>query len=165
VAYHASIWEPIRLIWLADIVGFTERFAADIDWDRLAGQYPYVLKALSLFHFVTPLSEKLRRMAPLKIGRPPQGVGQEFAGFPRFSLAAQHGKGSRQTLYDTFYPPEWWLRLHYRLDSAQPLFWYRWFWHPFYILGPLYLAEKLRLLWFQQGRWRLSGDGDSRLEI
>lgn len=160
VAYHASIWEPIRLIWISDIVGFAERYAAEIDWDRLAGQYPYVLKALSLFHFVTPLSEKLRQIVPLKIGQPPQGVGQEFAGFPRFSLAAQRDKGSRQTLYDTFYPPEWWLRLHYRLDSAQSLFWYRWVRHPLYILGPLYLAEKLRLLWFQQLHWRFSEEGD-----
>jgi hypothetical protein len=158
VAFHASIWEPIRLIWVADIVGFAELFAVEIDWDRLAWQQPYVLKVLSLFHFVTPLSDRLHRLAPLKLGYPPRGIGQEFAGFPRFSLAEQRGKGYRQMLYDAFYPSEWWLRLHYRLDSAQSLLWYRWFRHPLYILGPFYLAEKVRLLWFQQLRWRLGRD-------
>jgi len=58
-------------------------------------------------------------------------------------------------LTDTFVPSEWWLRLHYGLNSAQPLFWYRWFKHPLYILGPFYLAEKLKLFWFQKLRPRL----------
>jgi len=40
VAYHASIWEPIRLIWVADIVGFAEQFVDETDWNRVARQYP-----------------------------------------------------------------------------------------------------------------------------
>jgi hypothetical protein len=156
VAYHASIWEPIRLIWVADIVGFAEKFVDETDWARVARHYPLVLNMLSLFHFVTPLSARLRQRAAIKIGRPPQGVGQEFEGWPRIPLARQRDKGFRRILYDTFVPSEWWLRLHYGLNSAQSLFWYRWVKHPLYILGPYYLAEKLKLFWFQKLRPRLS---------
>jgi hypothetical protein len=155
VAYHASIWEPIRLIWVADLVGFSEQFVAEIDWERVARQYPLVLKMLSLFHFMTPLTDTLRRQAAIKIGQSPQGIGREFEGWPRKPLAEQRRKGVCRAIADTFSPSEWWLRLHYGLDSAQPLFWYRWFRHPFYILGPFYLAEKVRLGWYQKLRPRL----------
>jgi hypothetical protein len=159
IAYHASIWEPIRLIWVADVVGFAEHFAEQINWARVTRCYPLALNTLSLFHFITPLSEKLRGLARLKIGpRPPQGVGQEFAGFPRYRLKALRGQSYRHVLHETFFPSEWWLRLHYRLNSAQSLFWYRWFRHPLYILGPLYLAEKLRLWWYLKLRRRLIKD-------
>lgn len=156
VAYHASIWEPIRLIWVADIVGFAEQFVDETDWDRVTRHYPLVLKMLSLFHFVTPLSERLQQQAVIEIGQPPQGVGQEFEGWPRVPWARRQEKGLRRMLHDTFLPSEWWLRLHYGLNSAQPLFWYRWFRHPLYILGPFYLVEKLKLFWFQKLRPRLS---------
>ena len=156
VAYHASIWEPIRLIWVVDIVDFAEKFVHQTDWEQVARQYPLVLNMLSLFHFVTPLSERLRQQAGIKIGKCPQGVGQEFAGWPRIPLSRRRGKGLWQIVYDTFVPSEWWLHLHYGLNSTQSLFWYRWFKHPLYILGPFYLAEKLRLFWFQKLRPRPS---------
>jgi len=137
VAYHANVWEPIRLIWVADIVGFAERFASQIDWPRIKRQYPLVLNTLSLFHFITPLSDNLLRQSPIKIGHPPQGMGEEFQGWPRSSLANQRAKGYGRILYDTFFPSEWWLRLHYGLDSDQTLWQYRWFHHPFHIMGRL----------------------------
>ena len=135
VAYHANVWEPIRLIWVTDIIGFSERFAAQIDWAKVADKYPLVLKMLSLFHFITPLSDQLRRLAPLKIGHRPDGIGEEFRGWPRTSLRHQHAKGYQQILTDTFLPSEWWLRLHYGLDSAESLAWYRGIRHPFHILA------------------------------
>jgi hypothetical protein len=155
VAYHASIWEPIRLIWVTDIVDFAERFVDKTDWDRVARHYPLVLNMLSLFHFVTPLSARLRERAAIKIGKSPQGVGREFEGWPRIPWTHQRDKGFRRLVYNTFVPSEWWLRLHYGLNSTQSLFWYRWFKHPLYILGPFYLAEKLKLYWFQKLRPRL----------
>jgi hypothetical protein len=158
VAYHASIWEPIRLIWVADIVGFAEQFVEETNWDRVARQYPLVLNMLSLFHFISPLSARLQQRAGIKIGRSPQGIGQEFEGWPRISWSRGREKGIRQMLFDTFCPSEWWLRLHYGLGSTQSLFWYRWFKHPFYILGPFYLAEKIKLFWFQKLRPRLSAN-------
>jgi len=148
IAYHASIWEPIRLIWVADLVGFAEQFVDKIDWQRLARQYPPVLNMLSLFHFVTPLPERLQQAAGVRPDPTPQGIGLEFEGWPRRRLAQLRGQNWRQIARATFWPSEWWLRLHYGLDSAQPLFWYRWLRHPLYILGPFYVLEKLKLWWY-----------------
>jgi hypothetical protein len=131
------ISQPFRLIWLADIVGLAERFSTEIDWIRVERHYPLVLSTLSLFHFVTPLSDTLCQHAPLKIGSAPQGIGQEFQGWPRTSIRRQRaaGKGYVRLLADTFFPSEWWLRLYYGLGSARPLFWHRWVRHPLRILG------------------------------
>lgn len=150
VRYHANVWEPLRFIWLVDIVGFAEQFAAEIDWSRIARQYPLVRKILALFHYVTPLSERLCTASRLDSGYPsPQHVGQDFAGWPRTSLATlrRHRSYSR-ILWDTFYPPEWWLRLHYGLGSNESLIWPRWVGHPLHILGCLRHFAR------QQAAWR-----------
>ncbi len=132
---HANVFESTRLVWVADVVGFAEHFVAEIDWERIKEQFPAALDRLSLLHFVTPLSEALLRQAPLEIGRAPRGIGDDFQGWPRLSLAAQRRKGYWRILRDTLFPSEWWLRLHYGLGSAGSLFWYRWLRHPLDILG------------------------------
>jgi hypothetical protein len=135
IAYHTTVWKPVRLIWAADIVGWAERFAMEIDWASVARRYPYILNTLSLLHFISPLSETLRQQAPLKIGRAPSGIGRDFQGWPYSSIGQQREKGYRGILRDSFYPPEWWLRLRYGLGSSSPLFWHRWVRHPLHILG------------------------------
>ncbi len=135
--HHTSVWElgRLRLVWLADIVGFAEKFVDEIDWDGVARHYPLVLKTLSLLHFVIPLSDRLRRRAPIKIGAAPQEVGLDFQGWPRATIGEQWEKGFGRILRDSFFPSEWWLRLRYQLGSARPVFWYRWVRHPCYISG------------------------------
>jgi hypothetical protein len=130
-----ALFASPRLIWIADIVSFAERFAAEIDWERVKARYPLVLNTLSLLHFMTPLPETLLAQAPLKIGHAPQGIGEDFRGWPNSSLAAQREKGYRRILRDTFFPSEWWLRLRYGLGSTGSLFWCRWVRHPLHILG------------------------------
>lgn len=130
-----NITYPFRLIWLADIVGLAEQFVAEIDWQRIERDYPRVLAILSLFHAMTPLSESLRRQARIKTGRAPQGVGQEFQGWPRLSLAQKRTDGYTRILYETFFPSEWWLRLYYGVGTTRPIFWHRWLRHPLHILG------------------------------
>jgi hypothetical protein len=130
-----ALFGRCRLIWAADIVSFAERFATEIDWEQVKARYPLILNTLSLLHFMTPLSETLLAQAPLKIGRAPQGIGEDFRGWPNASLAAQRRKGYWRILRDSFFPSEWWLRLYYGLGSARPLFWYRWVRHPLHILG------------------------------
>jgi hypothetical protein len=131
------IGQSFRLIWLVDIVGLAERYAAEIDWDRVERNYALVLSTLSLFHHITPLSENLRRMAKLDPGPAPQGIGQEFAGWPHRSIRRQRatGKGYGRIFCDTFCPSEWWLRLYYGLGSTRSLGWYRWVLHPLHILA------------------------------
>jgi hypothetical protein len=138
--HAANIFNPLRLIWIADLVSLAERFAAEIDWPRVDS---YVRNALALCHWLTPLAEELLSAAALNPGRPPRGIGQEFQGWPRFSLAAQRHKGYWGIMCDSFFPAEWWLRFYYglpagpstklRIDPA--LWWGRWVRHPLHILG------------------------------
>lgn len=135
MAFHTTVFKSNRLIWAADIVSVAERFVAHIDWERVQKQYTLILNTLSLLHFMTPLSEPLLSQAPIRLGRAPQGIGLQFQGWPRSSLAAQREKGHWRILCDTLFPSEWWLRLRYGLGSASSLFWYRWVRHPFHIVG------------------------------
>lgn len=132
---HTDVFRSHRLIWMADILSLAERFVAEIDWERVARHYPLVLNTLSLLHTMMPLSQAVLRRAPLRIGPTPGGIGQDFYGWPHASLAAQRDKGWRGILCDTFWPSEWWLRLHHGLGSAEGLFWYRWVRHPLEIWG------------------------------
>jgi hypothetical protein len=134
--YHTNVWESLRLIWVADIVGFAEHFAAEIDWLQVKQHYPVVLSVLSLCHFITPLSPMLQERMRLKIDGTLNGVGFEFEGWPHTSIGQQRagGRGYGRILADTFYPPELWLRLRYRLNASQSTFWQRWLLHPWHIL-------------------------------
>jgi hypothetical protein len=132
---HVNAWESGRLIWVADIVSFAERFIAEIDWERIRHQHPAVLDTLSLLHFMTPLSDELLREASIRIGHMPRGIGVDYEGWPRTRRVDWRERGYQRVLRDTLCPSEWWLRLRYMLGSARPLFWYRWVRHPLYILG------------------------------
>jgi hypothetical protein len=132
---HVNVWDFGRLIWVADIVSFAERFVAQIDWKRIRRQHPAVLRLLSLFHFITPLSDELLSQADVRIGRAPEGIGVEYQGWPRTQGADWRERGYRRVLRDTLLPSDWWLRLRYKLGSVRPLFWHRWVRHPLYILG------------------------------
>jgi hypothetical protein len=126
------IFNPLRLIWIADLVSLAERFAAEIDWPRVN---PRVRHALTLCHWLTPLSGELLKAAALNSDRPPQRVGQEFQGWPRYALTAQRHKGYGGIVRDSFFPSEWWLRFYYGLPSGPACWWGRWVRHPLYILG------------------------------
>ncbi|OQY47037.1 MAG: hypothetical protein B6242_06000 [Anaerolineaceae bacterium 4572_78] len=152
VAYHANVWEPIRLIWVADIVGIAEKFALDIDWTHITKEYPLILNMLSLFHCFTPLSAQLLSAAPIKVGPKPQGIGEEFSGWPRVPFKPQENKGYKPILRATLFPSEWWLRLHYGLDTTQYLFLYRLIKHPLYIFAIASWRSVFAKLWY---RWQI----------
>ena len=132
--YHLNVTEPMRFIWIADLVGFAEQYAERIDWSRVAEQHPIILKVLSVLHFATPLSDKLLAQADIRLGPSPTGVGLDFAGWPRSPLSQQQSKGYLQILRDSFFPGQWWLYLNYGLGSTDSLFWTRWVQHPGYIV-------------------------------
>jgi hypothetical protein len=145
LASHVNVWDFCRLIWVADVVSLAERFASEIDWERIRRQAPFVLNMLSLFHFMTPLSDELLSRAGVNIGRAPQGIGIEYQGWPR--PQKERRGGWRRILRDTLFPSEWWLRLRYKLGSSHPLFWYRWMRHPLHVLGQAARATLERLGW------------------
>lgn len=146
--FHTTVFQPQRLIWAADIVGVAERFAAQMDWPRLHERQPVVRAVLALLHPVVPLSDGLLRRAGLPVERTVRGVGVDFQGWPRSAMAVQRRKGWLRVLRDTFFPSEWWLRLHYGLAPDRPLFGYRWLRHP------LEIAGRVRQLWRERRHFR-----------
>lgn len=47
-------YEPLRLIWVADLVTLVETWLDRIDWDRVAHQHPAAYALLPLLHSLTP---------------------------------------------------------------------------------------------------------------
>ncbi len=140
------VFLPMRLIGVADMVSLVEKFVDQIDWDIVKHRYPQILNILPMLHFLTPWSTMLLRKLPLEVTNIPAGVGHEFAGWPRFSPKMQQEKGWSGILRDSFFPPEWWLRMYYGLGPGISTQWGRWIRHPLYILGHVaryYLNQKL----------------------
>jgi hypothetical protein len=125
-----GIGNPLRFIWLADVVGFAERFQNDIDWNSVRRHYPMVLNTVSLLHSVTPLSEALLTRAAINPSRPPRGIPFDFEARPEIRVAHWRRAGYTRALRQAFFPSELWLRMYYVLDSPRWLFWYRWVRHP-----------------------------------
>jgi hypothetical protein len=133
--FHTTVFESFRLIWVADIVGFAEQFAGAIDWELIRTQYPTVIEILSLLHFAVPLPDHVLSQGRIQVGAAPGGVLEDFAGWPRASIADQRDKGLARIGRDTLFPPEWWLRLHHGVGSTRPIARYRWITHPVEILS------------------------------
>jgi len=130
----AQVARP-RLIWVADILGYAERFVDQINWPGLKARRPFVWSALALLGQWTPRPESVQPHFPAPgAGRRPRGVGEGYRGWPACPLASPERRRLDLYLRDTFWPPEWWLRLHYGLGPAGPLAPTRWLGHPGRIL-------------------------------
>lgn len=128
--FHTTVFLPWRLIWMVDIVAVAEGRAGPVDWGKVRDRYPSVLRTLSLVDCLCPLTEPARARAGIVRSRTPRGIGEDFDGWPRHSLADQGVKCRRVVLRDSLAPSEWWLRLHYGLDTDAPAWRQRWVAHP-----------------------------------
>jgi len=142
----AQISQSFRLIWVVDVVGFAEKFVTEIDWRRVKQDYPRVIEIRTLCHHITPLSDTLQQQAGIKPGRPPNDIGKEFAGWPRYPLKMmRRSKGYSQIVRDTLFPPEWWLCLYHGVAPGHGLKKARWVGHPLHISGfAIQLLRKYR---------------------
>lgn len=147
LAWHADVFMPLRLIWMADVVAVAEMYAETIDWEVLRWRQPRTLATLALLDAVIPLSPALRTHVEVHGQGTAPGAWDDFRGWPRASLAEQRrqGKGYGRILRDTFFPSPWWLRLRYGLGDAGPVFWYTAVRHP---LDVLQLATR----WLRESR-------------
>lgn len=130
--FHTTVFLPWRLIWMADIIGVAEGRLGAMPWEELRRARPETLALLSLVHCLCPLPRAVLDGAGLE-SRQPSGIGLDFDGWPRKSLAQQKEKGTAAILRDTLVPPEWWLRLHYGLGTDELALWQRWISHPWTI--------------------------------
>jgi hypothetical protein len=141
--HFAERSERLRLVWVADIVGYASRFDKEIDWARLAARYPFVLNTLSLLHLVRPLPDALaRRVTPPALKM--QGVA---VGFKPLTTTLGFDRPLNEIWRELLCPSEWWLRLYYGVSPATSLFWYRWIRHPLHVGRWLARRVGIYVLW------------------
>jgi hypothetical protein len=138
---HVNVWDYARLIWMADLVSLSERFAHEIDWPQVRRQSPQVINTLALLHWLTPLSEDVRLVAGIELGACPVGIGMEFDGWPRVRAPR-----NRTLLRRTLRPSAWWLRLRYA-RGGRSIWRERWLRHPLHIVGQMIRALLEKLGW------------------
>ncbi len=104
----------LRLIWVSDVLGFTERFVEEIDWARVTDRYPFVMNALALIQSLAPLDDIVIQRSGVAVIPRPRGIGEEYRGWPRTAAFVWDSIGARlRFLRRTLNPPEWWLRFYY----------------------------------------------------
>ncbi len=140
--------DPIRLIKIADFVGYATRYAGEIDWDALRRRRPRVVNALALMHYVTPLPESLAGLRPLAGVRVPADAGR---GLVLPGAVITGGRSRRRTLRVLLAPPEWWLRAYYGVPAGRPLAHVRWSRHPGRLL--YWFGRRLAARLIPAGRW------------
>ncbi len=111
--HMTGLWHPLRLIWVADIIGFCEVFGSDLDWPQLSRERPFVQSTLAMIDQLTPLPDSLRAQAAIQPAPASEGVGVDYAGWPRSPrVDGTRRHGRLDYVLDTCRPPEWWLRLN-----------------------------------------------------
>ena len=112
--HSVGLRHGFRLIWAADVVGFAETFLSAIDWVRIERRYPFVLSALSLYHCLSPIPERVLRTAGVNVARTPKKIGEDYRGWGAARARTWDSLTGRvRFLARTLNPPEWWLRLNY----------------------------------------------------
>ena len=128
---HAFVILPlrpgaIRLLSVADLVHATEAWVDQIDWARLRGQHPRLLRALHVVDDLVPWSPRVAEVLREQVKRPATAV--------RAYPIASDIDWSVRLLPDALWPPEWWFRMRYGITA-----WPRWMW--FRLVGhPAHLA-------------------------
>jgi hypothetical protein len=78
-------YEPLRLIWVADLISLVEAWVDVLDWERVRRQYRAAWNVLPLLHSLSPWSEAVLERLRLPIERLPAGAGAAYEGWPRFT--------------------------------------------------------------------------------
>jgi len=126
-------YEPLRLIWVADLVSLVELWLDELDWDLLERRYARAVNALPALHVLTPWSERAAERLELDPRVIPGGSDQALARWPGLSFDVQRRKGRWRALRQVFFPPQWWLRVRYGVRG--PVLWVRWVRHPAHVVG------------------------------
>jgi hypothetical protein len=123
-----------HLLGVADLVSIVEKYHEKIDWTRIRKQYPRLYHALPALHFMTPWSDAVIQRLGMRVEREPRGAIRAFQGWPLKSRQSLLRQGMLKSLGETFFPSEWWLRVHYGSDHFFAVWVHRWIVHPWHVL-------------------------------
>jgi hypothetical protein len=119
-AFAINVLRPaVRLISVADLVSLVEAWVDRLDWDRVGREFGRVLRALPLFHHLTPWSPRVLEVL---------GGGSRRSGGVRPIASSVVWSGALNR--DVLWPPEWWFRVRYGIDGPRRWSWYRVIGHP-----------------------------------
>src|SRR5262245_4737153 len=82
-------YEPLRLIWVADLISLVEAWVDVLDWERARSQYRAAWNVLPLLHSLSPWSDAVLERLKFPIERLPNAAGAAYEGWPRYTLAEQ----------------------------------------------------------------------------
>lgn len=146
---HVAECAPqLRLIWVADLVGYATRFRDAIPWAEVRARYPLVLNALSLLHLVTALPHELQEHIRPATGEGLRGIG--VSGKPLSDIVRRH-RSVRDMARDIFDPSDWWLRLYYGVGDDRALAWHRAVVHPLRVGSWMVRRMGVSLAWWARG--------------
>ncbi len=125
--------QQIKLISVADIIGFVTRYVDKIDWSLLHKKYPFVIEAIRMLDLLVPLSDDVLRTSRMKRSKNYNDVGVDYNGWPNtsYNKAKKNRYGFLKLFYNSMSAPEWWLRLHYGYKEIYPIWFCRYVYHPF----------------------------------
>jgi hypothetical protein len=109
---------PLRLVWVADTLGYAEAFCEQLNWERIGRQYAIVLNVLGLAHALTPLPAAVLRHVPLRTLEGLRRIGGDAVVWSSSSGPSSPQEGPLRRLARTLNPPSWWLRLRYGIGDG-----------------------------------------------
>lgn len=128
--------ESMKIGSALDIMMYTSRYADDIDWPRLAREFPEVITMLRLLGFLIPWPSRLSAYVPEPGPLAPKGVGVGLV--PLSSLRHRRNRASK-----LLNPSDWWLRCFYNVPPGHSLAYTKTIRHP---------ARVLFWLWRRRGK-------------
>jgi hypothetical protein len=110
----------VRLIWLADLVSYTEHFAGELGWASLRCADSRLLGRLAVCYAFTVRPTTLPETIPIlrHTVAIPDDIDEYYQGWPHRPLSASREGGLYRYIRHTLLPPRWWLGLYY---AAFPL--------------------------------------------
>jgi len=141
-SYHNL--EPLRMIWVADICNFSEKFQHEIDWIFLNQQYPLVRHTLAALHEIFPLSSQLITIAKIEPRKKTENRIRPYRGWPGIPMRDVRTGERWQWFKETCFPSGWVLYLQYGNGRVQAK-WYNWLKHMLNLFSIVIVHMKIRL--------------------
>ncbi len=138
-------YEPYKLIHVADIVSFIEKYGQELDWRAIKLNYPLLHRAIPLLHYVSPWNPD---RLPDQFEIPKSGVHLEpraYRGWPNKRL--KEFKSEKRNILDilhaTFAPSKWWLGVYYGVNTFMGRIWCIFSKHTFHVFWWVRLYSSL----------------------
>jgi len=138
--------DKIRLIGVADMVGYATTYFEEINWPRIQSEFPYLINAFRCLYPLVRIPENLSTLA-MPSNKIHKGVGRGMLPLREIINRRNSWKKIFRLL---FRPPEWWLHIFYGVAPENSLFWTRFIKHPFRVSA--WLLK--RLIYQLVGNWK-----------